>query len=629
MKTTKTATLLLGPVAALMLAMCVFSAAAQSIDDAVSAYKRGDYSTALRGFRLHAQRGLDAAQYILGIMYAEGRGVRRDDAESARWFRRAAGQDHAPAQYNLGVLYATGRGVGRNDAEAARWYRRAAEQGHARAQYNLGVRYLTGSGVRKDDTEAARWLHRAAEQDHAPAQHDLGVLYATGRGVGRNDAEAARWYRRAAEQGDADAQNNLAAMYATGKGVGLDETEAARWYRRAAEQGLALAQLNLGSRYEHGIGIGRDLVQAHKWYSLAAYGLPASAREQRRHALRGRDRVASRLSAAGLAMARGLASEWQPGRSVARQPPEEETRPAPAVPAPRQPASDPDGSSYQIARLQRDLRRLGYDAGRIDGGLGEKTRAAIRQFQADAGLPVTGNLSERLEIAILSAVGAARKAPSAGRESRRRSLERKSTGTGFRVSALGHILTNAHVVRGCAEIRIPSGGTVRVAAREDPSDLALLRAPPRASDAAATFRQGRGIRPGAGVVVVGYPLRGLVASGANVSVGAVSALAGPGDDRRLIQITAPIQPGNSGGPVLDTAGNVVGVVVAKLDAFRIAQSTGDIPQNVNFAISAGAARAFLDDQGVPYETAPSDKAAGTVEVAAAARRFTVLVECWK
>ena len=96
-----------------------------------------------------------------------------------------------------------------------------------------------------------------------------------------------------------------------------------------------------------------------------------------------------------------------------------------------------------------------------------------------------------------------------------------------------------------------------------------------------------------------------------------------------IAITAPVQSGNSGGPVLDAAGNVVGVVVAKLDAIRIARSTGDIPQNVNFAISAGAARAFLDAEGVPYETAPSDNAMEPVEVASMARKFTVLVECWK
>lgn len=141
-------------------------------------------------------------------------------------------------------------------------------------------------------------------------------------------------------------------------------------------------------------------------------------------------------------------------------------------------------------------------------------------------------------------------------------------------------------------------------AREDSSDLASLQAPAETTHAVAKSRQGRGIRPAASAVVVGYPLRGLLASEANVSTGAVSALAGPGDDRRLIQITAPVQPGNSGGPVLDAAGNVVGVVVAKLDAIKIARSTGDIPQNVNFAVSAGTARAFLDAEGVPTRRRP-------------------------
>ena len=179
-------------------------------------------------------------------------------------------------------------------------------------------------------------------------------------------------------------------------------------------------------------------------------------------------------------------------------------------------------------------------------------------------------------------------------------------------------------MRECAELRVPPAGSVAVAARDEVADLALLAGP--AGGAIAAFRQGRGIR--AGVVVVGYPLRGVLASGANVTAGIVSALAGPGDDRRLIQITAPVQPGNSGGPVLDSAGNAVGVVVSKLDAIAMAQATGDIPQNVNFAVSAGAARAFLDAEGVAYETAPSEKARPPDEVAAAAKRFTVLVECW-
>jgi hypothetical protein len=81
--------------------------------------------------------------------------------------------------------------------------------------------------------------------------------------------------------------------------------------------------------------------------------------------------------------------------------------------------------------------------------------------------------------------------------------------------------------------------------------------------------------------------------------------------------------------VLDVAGNVAGVVVARLDALKMARLTGTLPQNVNFAVSAGAARAFLDANNVPYETAPSTNALDAADVAARARKFTVLVECWK
>ncbi len=116
-------------------------------------------------------------------------------------------------------------------------------------------------------------------------------------------------------------------------------------------------------------------------------------------------------------------------------------------------------------------------------------------------------------------------------------------------------------------------------------------------------------------------------SGAKVTTGNVAALAEPGDDRRLIQITAPVQPGNSGGPVLDMAGNAVGGAVSKLDAVKMTRATGDIPQIVKFAVSAGAARAFLDSESVAYATAPSKDRRAPEEVAAVAKAFTVLIEC--
>ena len=159
-------------------------------------------------------------------------------------------------------------------------------------------------------------------------------------------------------------------------------------------------------------------------------------------------------------------------------------------------------------------------------------------------------------------------------------------------------------------------------------DLALLKSATPVS-AVAAFRSGRGVRTGESVIVAGFPLPGLLSSDLNVTTGSVSALAGPGNDRRLIQITAPIQPGNSGGPVFDSSGNVVGIVVARLDTLKLIEQIGQSSQNVNFAISEGAARAFLDSFDVPYETKRSDKTIPTADIAAKAKGYTVLIECWK
>ena len=108
-----------------------------------------------------------------------------------------------------------------------------------------------------------------------------------------------------------------------------------------------------------------------------------------------------------------------------------------------------------------------------------------------------------------------------------------------------------------------------------------------------------------------------------MTTGNVSSLIGPGDDTRSLQFTAPTQSGNSGGPLLDGDGTVVGVVTAKLNAARIHEITGDMPQNVNFALKAALARAFLDAAGVDCQGRPSR----STRTAAEARDFVLKIEC--
>jgi hypothetical protein len=110
-------------------------------------------------------------------------------------------------------------------------------------------------------------------------------------------------------------------------------------------------------------------------------------------------------------------------------------------------------------------------------------------------------------------------------------------------------------------------------------------------------------------------------------VGNVSALAGLRDDSRYLQISAPVQPGNSGGPLLDASGHLIGIVTAKLDAIRYARITGDIPQNVNFALKAEVARTFLDSKGISYRIERSELQLAPGDVGDNASPFTVYLKC--
>ena len=188
----------------------------------------------------------------------------------------AADQGQADAQYNLGDLYDEGRGMPQDYAQAAAWPRKAAEQGDAVAQGILGLMYVEGQGVPQDYAQAVFWLRKSAEQDLAPAQYNLGLLYDKGLGIPQDHAQAALWFRKAAEQGDADAQYHLGFLFDYGEGVPQDFTQAAEWYRKAAEQGNAKAQFFLGNLYYHGYyhgkGVPKDFAEAYFWLDVAAVG---------------------------------------------------------------------------------------------------------------------------------------------------------------------------------------------------------------------------------------------------------------------------------------------------------------------------------------------------------------------
>lgn len=205
-----------------------------------------------------------------------------------------------------------------------------------------------------------------------------------------------------------------------------------------------------------------------------------------------------------------------------------------------------------------------------------------------------------------------------------------TSGTGFFITLNGVLLTNHHVVKDCRVIAVRNGErqslTASIYAVDPTNDLALLKVNGKV-DTIALFRPTPNIRQGDDVIVFGFPLGGAIASGGALTKGTVTALTGLGDDTRFFQMSAQIHPGNSGGPVFDTNGGVVGVVVAKLNALMVARKTGDIPQNVNFAIKSSVVRGFFEANGIAYSEKAIDKSHSVADIAERARLIAVEVSC--
>ena len=203
-----------------------------------------------------------------------------------------------------------------------------------------------------------------------------------------------------------------------------------------------------------------------------------------------------------------------------------------------------------------------------------------------------------------------------------------STGTGFFVSASGHVLTNAHVIEGVDWVQVSLEGEAphlaRVVAKDAENDLALLQADYQPKTL-PIFR--RDVEVGEDIATYGFPLLDYLGKTGKFTTGTVSANI-VRDNTSLLQIQAPVQPGNSGGPLFDQSGNVVGVVVSKLDALELAMVTRDIPQLVNFAIKSDIALSFLSSNRVKVSTATGAPTRRSwSEITSHARSIAALIEC--
>ena len=204
--------------------------------------------------------------------------------------------------------------------------------------------------------------------------------------------------------------------------------------------------------------------------------------------------------------------------------------------------------------------------------------------------------------------------------------ESKGSGSGAVVSSAGHVVTAAHVIKGATylEVVTPAGThPATVLSVDDANDVALLKVD-QSFDAHIPVGRSSEVRLGQSVATIGFPNIGIQGHSPKVTQGMISGENGVQNDIRMWQISVPIQPGNSGGPLLDEHGRLVGVVVASL-SLRAIQITGSVPQNVNYAIKGAYLEPLLNFHKVPVVQAASAAPGSFQDMVATAQKASVLV----
>jgi TPR repeat protein len=552
--------------------------------------------------------------------------------EFVLWETRAADQNYAPAMHYLGMTYLLGvepppadGGLPQSKQELIQpdinkgiaLLKRSADSGYYRSQWALAVLYQAGyRAIKPDKGLSDKYWKLLSDQTSVLAAYEIGRLYSVddekdytpgknkyqGRQLSYQETnEVAReWFERAATQSDDTCTfkkggicqpaslYQLGLMYRDGRGTVRNAQKAFGYFKRSAELDFFNSKAAVALAYDQGSGVVRNYGEALKWW-LAAANENESSPNSPVH--RFRNTVGSSYeTGAGTAKDLVIAYAW-----------------------------------YNVAAAGGDADAQ-QNATRLEGILSPDQ---LKDAQS-----LSSNWSPGLDMrrsATRVAASASDKQGSSSDASAESKLARQSVGSGFFISPDGFILTNNHVIADCGEIRVPSESKVaRTVVADAPNDLAVIKLDVN-NKRSLTFPSGEGIQQGEDVYVFGFPLEGFLPASGNFTPGMVAALAGPGNNSSLVQITAPVQPGNSGGPVVDIKGHVVGVVVGKADALKIAKATGDIPQNINFSIAPQTIQAFLGGNRIRFEKDSTlfrfNKSA--VEIAELARAATVKVECWR
>lgn len=540
-----------------------YEVSAPGLDDIL----RGDFPTGLKKLESAARSGDARAAFLLFGIHYRGFSVPRDDRKAISWLKRDSGRS---------------------------WLKRGSGRPISESLFVLALGYKKGIGVPKDPKRAIDLFKKAAEKGHSGAQYFLGTSYYEGKGQKRNKNQGIFWLERSAKSGSSYAFYKLAKYYQNGK-TKDSKDKYLTYLRAAAVSGLASAQSDLHLLYYNGRRVLQDYKKAFYW-GLVAAGQGMSAAQNNVGYMYGAGKATKKTPR--------MAVRWY--RMAAEQ-------------------------GHSIAMYNMGLM---YDSG---SGVKKNRILAHKWFNLAASRGYQNAIAKRDRVERKlspKAVDLAQRLARQWKVKRRlKDLRLISSGTGFFVNLSHWVVTNQHVVEECVRVAIQYndriwGDVTIIGARKD-VDLALLRV-----NVAKGVQFSHGIAPiappgdsplGESVIVFGYPLTTVLSASGVLTTGFLNAHAGAGNDKRFIQISAPIQSGNSGSAVYDEKGRVIGVVRSTLAIWR-----GKIAQNINFAVKGSVLRKIIDSFHAP-NYAFDDKTAPDLSVkerAALAKRNSARVLCY-
>lgn len=370
-------------------------------------------------------------------------------------------------------------------------------------------------------------LKKKAEKGDAQAQYNLGLMYVQGDGVVQDYREAAKWCRMAAEQGKAEAQFVLGILYVNGsEAIDKNLQVGMKWLELAAEQGVAEAQVALGGLYYTGEDVAKNNHEALKWFRLAAENGNSDAQF-----------LLSGMYSSGEGVLEDYVEAYAWNLLAMR-----------------------NGFPQAVDRKEYFKKKMTI------------SQVASGQERAKELMVI---VERKRQVAALGAD----ELPAAD-------VEISGSGSGLLVDD-GYVLTCWHVVENGQKVSGACGGkdyAATVVQKDAGNDIAVLRVADAPAGVALSFADS--VKLDEPIFTMGFPHPDLQGSDVKFTTGSISGLTGPRNAPLYYQISVPLQSGNSGGPLFDEYGNLVGIVAAKLDSLVTLAATGDLPQNVNYAIKS-------------------------------------------